>query len=359
MQRRRPNPGRPLVAAVILALLLSGAAYAVVRYVIIGSPAPPQIKVSEQALDRAEASLDVFGPDTVGQVEVARTRAEGILTTGSGPVYLWVAPTRQGSECAFLEITGLDVTMTNGSPFLMRVGRGPIGCISPGGKEPLLDVVNVGIDGRTLSVVTGYVPPPAKSVTLRFANGPTSRAYPVIDGYVLALGSPADPRPEAIIRSADGHEIGSLQRPFPLRLRMNPTGPAEFTITLRLRHTPGTLTLRVGPAADGGTCTQLQSSNGTFFSICGHHVSADAIHVHLGSIGSPRQPRSQVLYLEGPVGTNIAKLELLYPNGSHAGIPIEHGWVLYELNPAEQPTPSKLIARDTSGAVVATQAVGR
>jgi hypothetical protein len=83
-QRRRPHLGRPLLATVILALLLSGAAYAVVRYVIIGSPAPPQIKVSEQALERAEASLDVFGPDTVGQVDLSYTRAEGILTSRSG-----------------------------------------------------------------------------------------------------------------------------------------------------------------------------------------------------------------------------------------------------------------------------------
>jgi hypothetical protein len=65
-----------------------------------------------------------------------------------------------------------------------------------------------------------------------------------------------------------------------------------------------------------------------------------------------------ILLLVGPVGSDIAKLELRYQDGRVANIPLSEGWALYEVETAdyaEGRRPEALIGRDTSGREVASE----
>jgi hypothetical protein len=65
-----------------------------------------------------------------------------------------------------------------------------------------------------------------------------------------------------------------------------------------------------------------------------------------------------ILLFVGPVGTDIAQLELRYQNGRVANIPLSEGWALYEVEPAdyvEGRRPEILVGRDASGREVASE----
>jgi hypothetical protein len=352
---------RPAVAAAVLlvAALLSAAAYAVVRLVIIGSPAPPPVRASEQVLERVQNSLSALAHSGGRQVEVAKTRAEGLLTTSSGPVYLWVAPSSDGNRCMYLQITGLDVRFAAGSPFLMSIG-----CVDAQQPQALLVRVNTGVDGHTLPLVAGYLPPPAKTLQLRFADGTTSRQYATTDGMVVALGSRYDPNPSAIVRDQQGKMI--TPSPVPLIMQRfvsgSPTGVSRFTITVPLLDHKGKLVLKVGPAARGGSCSQLQISSwsalgGMTMLGCGpNKPGPDEIQIERGYSAMPfHHPTEAVQYLKGQVGTDITTLELIKQDGTREALPIHHHWVLAQINPADPPT--EIVARDATGNIVVTHRI--
>lgn len=351
----------PIVAAAVVlgAAVLCAAAYAVVRLVIIGSPAPPPVRASEQVLEQVQNSLSGLARSGGRRVDVAKTRAEALLDTGSGPVYLWVAPTRDGNRCMYLQITGLDVRFAGGSPFLMSIG-----CVDATQPQALLVRVNTGVDGHTLPLVAGYIPPPAKILQLRFADGTTSRQYATTDGFVVALGSRYDPNPSAIVRNRQGRLITPSPVPFiPQRfVSGSPTGVNRFTITVPLPNHKGNLVLKVGPAARGGSCSELQVSSwsslgGMSMRECGpNKPGPDGIEIRRGYSSMPfHRPAVTVQYLKGQVGTDIATLELVDRDGSRHPLPIHHHWVLSPINPADPPT--KIIGRNATGNIVVTQRV--
>ena len=360
-----PAPGQPVarrfrarrllvVGALLAVAIVSTAAYAVVRYAIVGSPAPPPVKISELVLNQIKNTITSFGLRNVGKVEIAKTRAAAVLATSSGPVYLWVAPTTTGSRCAYLQITGLDARFSGGTPFLMALQ--PAVCIDANQRQPFLNIINTGVQGKTLSFAVGYVPPPARTLQLLFANGTTSPRTPIRDGFVIVPGSPSDPRPEAVIRDQHGHLIDTSHAFLrPLFVSTSPVGPSQFTLTLRLRGNLGNLVLRVGPAARGGTCNMLTTPWGGSTSCGPDMTTADEINVYRDLFGNPRPPHQQIIYLTGQVGSSIATLELHYPDGSHKTLPIHHHWVLYQLNPNHP--PNELIGRNQAGTIIATQRI--
>src|SRR5439155_22389499 len=65
-----------------------------------------------------------------------------------------------------------------------------------------------------------------------------------------------------------------------------------------------------------------------------------------------------ILLLVGPVGSEIAKLELRYQSGRVANIPLSEGWALSEIESAdyvEGRRPEVLVGRDASGREIASQ----
>jgi hypothetical protein len=65
-----------------------------------------------------------------------------------------------------------------------------------------------------------------------------------------------------------------------------------------------------------------------------------------------------ILLLVGPVGSDIAKLEVHYQDGRVANVPLSEGWALYEVENrdyVEGRRPEILAGRDASGREIASE----
>jgi hypothetical protein len=69
-------------------------------------------------------------------------------------------------------------------------------------------------------------------------------------------------------------------------------------------------------------------------------------------------PPDGILLMVGPVGSDIARLELLYEDGRVATMPLHDGWTLYEVEPEDYVVgqrPAFLIGRNSSGKEIASK----
>ena len=71
--------------------------------------------------------------------------------------------------------------------------------------------------------------------------------------------------------------------------------------------------------------------------------------------GSPVDER--LVLLHGPVGSDIAQIDLVWDDGTSERLRLENGLVLKEIDPEGARTPAKLVGRDASGQVVAEEDV--
>jgi hypothetical protein len=87
-------------------------------------------------------------------------------------------------------------------------------------------------------------------------------------------------------------------------------------------------------------------------------IKPDSVNVHLGYIRSAQHPHRQNRL---PPRRRRDERRLAHPplfrRQPHPGADAARV-VLYQLNPTEQPTPTKLIGRNLNGSVVATTPVG-
>jgi len=138
--------------------------------------------------------------------------------------------------------------------------------------------------------------------------------------------------------------------PFPLYVMNAPVGATRIVATMRLHNFKGEFVLRVGPAANGGTCEQLQTPFGVSSGCGPHKTQPNENDVAFDSIGS-------ISYLKGPLGRNIATLDLQYSDGTHQRLPIQHGYVLFEIPPGKQ--PHQLISRNRVGGIITARYISR
>jgi hypothetical protein len=71
--------------------------------------------------------------------------------------------------------------------------------------------------------------------------------------------------------------------------------------------------------------------------------------------GSPVDKR--VVLLHGPVGSDIARVDLVWDDGTTERLRLENGFLMKEIHQAGDRRPAKLIGRDESGRVIAEEAV--
>jgi hypothetical protein len=344
---RRPTL---VLLALLVVLAVAGGAYAVARLVIVGSPAPKPVRVSEQLLAQVRNAMETVNHRP--NVEVAKTKAAAVVNTSAGPAYLWVAPTPGGSRCLFLQITGLEITLANHgrTPYLLQPQ--PAACIDARQPQALLNIVTTGVHGHPLTLIFGFVPAPARTLQLRYPDGTTSKSYPLRGGLVLAVSDPSENRPTVVLYDALGNTI-TTHRPvwlIPEYVMDTPTGPSHVVATMKLHNGRGTFVLRVGPSAGGGTCEQLQEPPFGVSSGCDpHKPTPDEIQIADDYIEG-------VSFLKGPVGSNVQRLEMRYGSGPSQTVPIQHGYVLFQL--LGERRPLTLVAYDHAGRVLATSHLG-
>jgi hypothetical protein len=352
------NRRRPLRPVVVLAVLLGSAAlatgaYALYQSVIVGSPAPENVKEIERLQAIVEGELIPQAHRNPG-IEVEKTRAAAVITTSVGPAYLWVAPDKRGDSCAYLQIVALD--LPGGRPNLSG------GC-SPGGTTFYAGIELVRVKGRLLGLVQGYVgTKSAKTVEIRFASG-VSHTYPITAHYVLAETSPGNAIKTLTVRDANGRALAKRQFKNPLspsqqaqqQLTQNhPVGPMRTVATLRTIGTHRLLVAKIGPGPNGTICQELVTPSGTGRG-CNKPIGSTEIDLGPTQIGTA--PHGWFL-LDGLVGRKIHTLELRFQDGTHVALPIHQGYVLYQVAPhnfVSGHRPTELIARNTQGHIVKTR----
>jgi hypothetical protein len=124
-----------------------------------------------------------------------------------------------------------------------------------------------------------------------------------------------------------------------------------------------TMVVRSGPFAARGTpefiCTSLTvpgyvDGGGASCRPLDDRIGPKTLHLNLTQIRDPGT-RAIVVIHGGPVGADIHSLELLFQDGTHANIPLHHGYVLYQVNPANDANghqPTTVVGRNVSGKTV-------
>jgi hypothetical protein len=336
-----------LAGAVAIAAIVAAAAYAVVRYVIVGSPAPPSVTASEKLLNTVKGELIPRVHPGPG-IEIAKTKAAAVLKASTGPVYLWVAPTKNGGYCEFLQIAGVP-TLPDGRANL-----------SGSCTNPPIPKISIGIqatrvhDGRLLGLVVGYAAPPARRVRVRLASGSTHTFTLSASGFLLAEVDPSDQVRAIAALNKRGIVVaredlsGLPPRQFP-----TPTGPARTLATIRLLGSHRAVVLRVWPSQGGIQCTTLLTPGGTSKGCPRRKARPDQIAVAPTQIGAA--PHGFLL-LWGAVGAKIKTLHLIFQDGTRVRLPIHDGYVLYQVNPRNfvpGHRPIKLIGSDSTGHAIA------
>lgn len=377
-----------LVAALAIAGLVATAAYAVAERVIVGSAAPANIKHSEHRLANPFRDLLIPLPFQLHNrgMEVDKTTAAAVATGPVGAAYLWVAPNRLGGYCAYLQIVALD--QPGGRPNLSG------GCYR---KPVWVDTQSVRVRSVFIGVLEAHAAlTGARTVDVRLSDG-SSRAYTITNGFVLAFVKPDVTVTSAVVEDAHGHALNSgkpngtvssgvvrharrlaaatshaSRQPLTIAQRLEEQRKAARSpVVARLREIGSQLVLIERGNADR-TCELLSIPEHSIGSIGGQPPRPRTVTVNWGGCdqnplpptalnvggGQYAGPSNPILVLSGVVGTDIHSIELLFQDGSHAGIPLHQGYVLYQVNPrnyASGHQPTTIIARNANGKTVKTR----
>jgi hypothetical protein len=351
-----PRSGRPrrtllrplvLAAAFAVAALIAVAAYAVARYVIVGSAAPPAVKASERLLNQVKGELIPRAHSGTG-IEVAKTKAAVAINASTGPVYLWVAPTRAGGYCAFLQVVGIE--LPDGRPNLSG------GCTSPPGAKLDVGVNAISVHGRMLALLVVHAAEPTRTAVIRFRSGVERTLRLGASRFLVAEVKPSDQVRTVSARDARGHLLAQRQIPS-IPVPPTPVGPFRAVAEIRTIGANNPLVLHVAPATRGMRCASFAPAGGAG-GICSKPPRPNQIDVNPNQRGAA--PHGMLL-LWGSVGRLISSLELRFEDGTKIPISLHHGWALYQVNPrnfVRGHRPVELVGRNRSGRVIDRRHLG-
>jgi Sigma-70 region 2 len=321
----RTQRRRLLVLAVAFAgaAIIAVAAYAVARYVIVGSPAPPAVKASERLLNQVKGELIPRAHSGTG-IEVAKTKAAAAINASTGPVYLWVAPTRAGGYCAFLQVVGTE--LPDRRPNLTG------GCTSPPLAKLDIDMNAISVHGRMLALVVVHAAGPARTIVIRFRSGAERTLRLGASHFLVAEVKPSDPVRTVSARDAGGRLLAQRQIPaFPAPPK--PIGAFRVVAGIRTIGANKPLVLRVAAATRGMRCASFAPAGGAG-GICSRPPRPNQIEVNPNQWGAA--PHGMLL-LWGSVGRLISSLELRFEDGTKIPIRLHHGWASpWHLPPASE-----------------------
>lgn len=352
--RRRPRVARPLaLAAAVAALLVAGGAYALERYVLVGDPAPPDVKEIAARLNEVRGSfLRERHPGPRPLVE--DMRAGAVIRASAGPVYMWVAPSSDGGYCAFLD---LGLRLPDGRPNMSS------GCHS--GDARLLDPQSSGMrmpDGRWLQLLHGSVrrPPVERLELVRPGADPVE--IPLSGRFFLYQVEDMEPEelpPLAVVAyDSSGRVVArrTMHYPRPRFRRLDISGQRPL-IEILTRRTKKPIKLYV-LEREGELCSVVDMPAGRSGS-CTRSPKPSEIGVSYEQIGPSTSPKAMLL-LHGQVGEAIDALDLVFEDGRTEHLPLVDGWTLYQVSPTDLVPgrlPSEFVGRDEGGKVIARRPV--
>jgi hypothetical protein len=345
-QRRRRRRGF-VVVAFVGAEVLAGAAYAVVHELVVGSPAPPEVREQPARFGHSAELIPVPHPD---DPRLDEARVASVLNSSVGTVYLFSSPNARGL-CASTWIEG-----DRGYQ-----GRLNMSSVCGSSDQSFFAFANQPFRGKLLGLFYGRVGDDVDHIALRFET--KTIEVPLAGRYFLAeFPGPADRFPNRFLSySAEGRLLE--QHPFmqptnvaPPAQQPHPVTEPHEVVSINVRAGSEQVTLLIARASDGSYCQTVRSDRTPSNSGC------SVTPPKPGQIGvSPMNfggAPGGILLLVGPVGSDISKLELRYHDGRVASVPLNEGWALYEIERAdygEGRRPRILIGRDASGRQIASQ----
>jgi len=349
-QRRRRRRGL-LVLALAGAALLAGAAYGIVRGLIVGSPAPPEVREQPARFGHSAELIPVPHPE---DPQLGEARVAAVLESSVGTVYLFSSP-NAGGLCASTWIEG-----NRGYQ-----GRLNIASVCGRAAESFYGSGSEEFRGKTTWLFYGRAGDGVARVSLRF--GDKTVDVPLTGRYFLAeFPGPPNQLPDRFLSyGADGKllEQHAFGGPLAARLRVPPPPPHPVTqphevATIDARGGAERVTLLVARASDGSYCQTVRSDRTPTNSGCSvprpkpREIGVTAMNFG----GAP----DGILLLVGRVGSEITRLELRYQDGRVATVPLHERWALYEVVPAdyaEGRRPQTLVGRDSAGREIASRSL--
>jgi hypothetical protein len=344
--RQRRGKRRALfVVAFVGALILAGAAYAVVHELIVGDPAPEEVRQQPARFGHSAELIPVPHPE---EPRLEQARVAAVLDSSVGRVYLFASP-NAGGLCASTWIEG---------------DRGYQGRLNMSGVcgtagESFFAFGNQPFEDKIVRLFSGHAREGVSRVALRF--GDRTVDVPLIGRWFLAE-FPAEPD-EFLSYGPGGkllehHEFMWGRVPSHV---LKPPPPHQVTrarevARIRARNGTEEVTLFVGRASDGGYCQIVRSERRPSNRGCSvRRPKEREIGVNAMNFGGAP---GGILLLVGPVGGEVETLELLYEDSRTARVPLSDGWALYEVDRSDYRKgrrPELLVGRDSSGRETGTE----
>jgi hypothetical protein len=342
VRKRRTRRRWSIVLAFVVAGIAAGTAYGIARELIVGDPAPPEVREQPARFGHSAELIPVPHPDDP-QLEQAKVAA--VLDSSVGRVYLFSSPSSRG---------GCVSTWVEGD----RGYQGRLNMSSACGGENGQSFYAFGeqeYKGKQLRLFSGKAGDGVARVALSFGG----RIVDVpLSGRTFLAEFPEWPD-GFVSYSKDGDVVE--QRPFlpvgggrPATKPPHQVTKAREIASIRARNGKEAVRLFVADASDGGHCQIVRSDHLAANRGCGIPRPA-ATEVAVGAMNYGGAPGG-ILLLVGPVGSDIANLELGYEDGRRAEVPVSSGWVLYEVNAhdyIEGRRPTELSGRDAAGRKIA------
>jgi hypothetical protein len=345
-QRRRRRRGFVLLAFVGAAIL-AGAAYAVVHQLIVGSPAPPEVREQPARFGHSAELIPVPHPD---DPRLDEARVASVLNSSVGTVYLFSSPNARGL-CASTWIEG-------DRGYQGRLNMSGV-CGSSG--QSFFAFGSQRFSGKLVHLFFGRAGDGVARIALRF--GDKTIDVPLTGRYFLAeFPGPADQFPTGFL-SYDAEGKVLEHHPFMQRTDLGPPVQQPHAVTepsqvasIDARAGAERVTLLVARASDGSYCQTVRSDRTPTNSGCSI-VPRKPAEIGVSPMNFGGAPGG-ILLLVGPVGSKITTLELRYVDGRLATVPLHRGWALYEVarsDYVEGQRPQTLIGRDSSGHEIASK----
>jgi hypothetical protein len=340
-RQRRVRRRALVLLAFAGAAILAGAAYGVARSLIVGSPAPAEVREQPARFGHSAELIPVPHPDDPG---LDQARVASVLDSSAGTVDLFASPNARGL-CASTWIEG-DRGYQGRLNISSVCGESDRSFYAYGEQE---------YGGKAVRLFWGRAGDGVVRVALRF-EGRTVEV-PLTGRWFLAE-LPAQPD-EFLSYGAGG---GLLEhRQFLRRTDLPPATEPPHQVTrareiarIRARDGSEEVSLFVARASDGSYCQIVRSDRRP--SNRGCSVARPAAHeIGVSAMNFGGAPGG-VLLLVGPVGPAIATLEVRYEDGRVAKAPLSDSWALYEVERvdyAEGRRPAALVGRDASGREIA------
>lgn len=342
-EQRRKQQG---VAALglVAAAILTGTAYGVVQELVVGDPAPREVREQPARFGHSAELIPVPHPEDP-RLEEARVAA--VLDSSVGTTYLFSSRNADG-PCGSTWIEG-----DRGYE-----GRLNMSSVCGPGAQSFYAFAEQRYGGSDVQLFFGRAGDELARVALRFGSG--TAKVPLSGRWFLAEFSE---RPyEFLSYDAEGRivekrDFPPLPGPVAPVKQPKPVTPLKELARIRVLGGSEEVSLLVAPSSSGGYCQAVRSDQRRANEGCSvARPKARQIGVSAMNFGGGAP--DGILLLVGPVGTAIETLMLRYEDDRTATVPQSDGWVLYEVERADYARgmrPETLVGLDADGREIAAE----